>query len=69
MRTREGMAVAEVKGKLRGKQPKLPPAAHRTITARYATVDVSLADLDEEYSVSRTTIHHVLHRQPTTPTT
>lgn len=37
------MAVAKAKGKLRGKQPKLPPSAQRTITARYATGDVSLA--------------------------
>ncbi len=68
MRTREGTAVAKAKGKLRGKQPKLPPTAQRTITARYATGDVSLADLADEYSVSRTTIHRVLHRRPT-PTT
>lgn len=69
MRTREGTAVTKAKGKLRGKQPKLPPAAQRTITTRYATGDVSLAELAEEYSVSRTTIHRVLHRQPSTPTT
>jgi DNA invertase Pin-like site-specific DNA recombinase len=62
LRTREGMAIAKRKGKLRGKQPKLPPAAHRSIRRRYATGDVSLADLAEEYSVSRSTIHRVIHR-------
>ncbi len=69
MRTREGMTVAKAKGKLRGKQPKLPPTAQRTIVARYATGEVSLTDLADEYSVSRTTIHRVLHRQRPTPTT
>ena len=68
MRTREGMAVAKAKGKLRGKQPKLPPTAQRTIAARSATGEVSLADLADEYSVSRTTIHRVLHRRPTLTT-
>lgn len=65
LRTREGMAVARAKGKLRGKRPKLPPTAQRSIAARYALGQVSLADLAEEYSVSRTTIHRVItaHRR------
>jgi DNA invertase Pin-like site-specific DNA recombinase len=29
LRTREGMAIAERKGRLRGKQPKLPESAQR----------------------------------------
>jgi hypothetical protein len=33
LRTREGMAKARRQGKLRGKQPKLPPSAARTIGA------------------------------------
>lgn len=44
LRTREGMAKARSKGKLRGKQPKLPASAQRTIRRRYATGEVSLAD-------------------------
>ncbi|MGH3525406.1 MAG: recombinase family protein [Mycobacterium sp.] len=62
LRTREGMAVAKRKGKLRGKQPKLPPPAQRTIRRRDAQGDVSIADLAEEYSVGRSTIHRVIHR-------
>lgn len=58
------MAIAERKGKLRGKQPKLPESAQRTIRRRYAAGEVSLADLAEEYSVGRSTIHRVLHRAP-----
>ena len=47
LRTREGMAKARRQGKLRGKQPKLPPSAARTIRRRYAEDEVSLADLAE----------------------
>ena len=36
LRTREGMAVAKRKGELRGKQPKLPESAQRSIRSRYA---------------------------------
>jgi len=57
LRTREGMARARRQGKLRGKQPTLPPAAGRTIRRRCAAGEVSLADLAEEYSVGRSTIH------------
>lgn len=62
MRTREGMALARAKGKLRGKKPKLPPSAHRFVATRYATGEVSLVDLAEEYSASRTTIHRIVTR-------
>jgi DNA invertase Pin-like site-specific DNA recombinase len=64
LRTREGMAIAKRKGKLRGKQPKLPPSAHRSIRLRYAEGEVSLADLAEEYSVGRSTIHRIIHQTP-----
>jgi DNA invertase Pin-like site-specific DNA recombinase len=64
LRTREGMAIAKRKGKLRGKQPKLPESAQRSIRRRYDAGEVSLADLAEEYSVGRSTIHRVIHRRP-----
>ena len=63
LRTREGMARARRAGKLKGKQPKLPPAAARTIRRRYAEGEVSLADLAEEYRVGRSTIHRIIHAQ------
>lgn len=66
LRTREGMAVAKRKGKLRGKQPKLPESAQRSIRSRYAEGGLSLADLAEEYSVGRSTIHRVIHGDPAT---
>jgi DNA invertase Pin-like site-specific DNA recombinase len=62
LRTPEGLAKARRQGKLRGKQPKLPPSAARTIRRRYAEGEVSLADLAEEYSVGRSTVHRIIHR-------
>jgi DNA invertase Pin-like site-specific DNA recombinase len=62
LRTREGMALARRQGRLKGKQPKLPESAQRSIRRRYATGEVSLADLAGEYSVGRSTIHRVIHR-------
>lgn len=67
MRTREGMAVARAKGKLKGKQPKLS----RTQRAHlYELVDshrFTQAELAELFSVSRTTIYREEHRR-TKPT-
>jgi DNA invertase Pin-like site-specific DNA recombinase len=62
LRTREGMAKARAKGHLKGKQPKLPLAARKTIHRRYHDPDdgASLADLAEEYSVGRSTIHRIV---------
>lgn len=63
MRTREGMAVARAKGKLKGKQPKLS----RTQRAHlYELVDsrrFTQAELAELFSVSRTTIYREEHRR------
>ncbi|SIN21039.1 recombinase family protein [Mycobacteroides abscessus] len=62
LRTREGMAKARAKGRLKGKQPKLPLAARKTIHRRYHDPDddASLADLATEYSVGRSTIHRII---------
>jgi len=62
LRTREGMAKARAKGRLKGKQPKLPLTARKTIHRRYHDPgdNASLADLAEEYSVGRSTIHRIV---------
>ena len=62
LRSREGMAKARAKGRLKGKQPKLPLTARKTIHRRYhdPADDASLADLAEEYSVGRFTIHRIV---------
>ena len=64
MRTREGMAVARAKGKLRGKKPKLSDRQARELRRMYDTGEYSVSDLAEVFSVSRPTVYRTLHRQP-----
>lgn len=64
MRTREGMAVAKAKGKLKGKQPKLSPMQSRELRRMYDTGDYSISDLSDVFKVSRPTIYRTLARQP-----
>jgi len=63
LRTREGMAIARAKGKLRGKKPKLNGRQSRELRRMYDTGEYSVADLAEVFSVSRPTIYRTLDRQ------
>ena len=63
MRTREGMALARAKGKLRGKQPKLSEKQQKELFRMHATGEYSISDLAELFSVSRPTIYRTLERQ------
>ena len=45
MRTREGMAIARAKGKLRGKQPKLSEKQQKELCRMHATGHYSIGDL------------------------
>ena len=62
MRTREGMAIARAKGKLRGKQPKLSDRQQRELYRMHATGEYSISDLAELFSVSRPTVYRTLNR-------
>jgi DNA invertase Pin-like site-specific DNA recombinase len=62
MRTREGMAMARAKGKLRGKQPKLSTKQQKEVRRMYDTGDYSIGDLAELFSVSRATVYRTLAR-------
>ena len=63
MRTREGMAIARAKGKLRGKQPKLSVKQQRELRRMHDTSTYSISDLAELFSVSRPTVYRTLARQ------
>jgi len=63
MRTREGMAIARAKGKLRGKQPKLSGKQQRELRRMHDTGTYSVSDLAELFSVSRPTVYRTLARQ------
>jgi len=62
MRTREGMAVARAKSKLRGEQPKLSMRQARELGRMHDTDDYSISDLADIFGVSRATIYRTLER-------
>lgn len=62
LRTREGMAIARAKGKLRGKQPKLSEKQQKELSRMKETGEYSISDLAELFSVSRPTIYRCLQR-------
>jgi DNA invertase Pin-like site-specific DNA recombinase len=61
-RTREGMAVARAKGKLRGKQPKLSDKQQKELCRMHSTGTYAISDLAELFSVSRPTVYRTLAR-------
>ena len=63
LRTREGMAIARARGKLRGKQPKLSDRQQRELCRMHATGEYSISDLAELCSVSRPTVYRTLNRR------
>lgn len=64
IRTKEGMAVARAKGKLKGKKPKLSDRRQTELRRMYDTGDYSISDLAELFDVSRPTVYRVLQRTP-----
>ena len=63
MRTREGMAIARAKGKLRGKPPKLSAKQQKELCRMHDSGAYSISDLAELFSVSRPTVSRTLARQ------
>ena len=57
MRTREGMAVARARGRLRGKQPNLSAVQRKHLLSLYDAGEHTQAELAELFSVSRTTVY------------
>jgi DNA invertase Pin-like site-specific DNA recombinase len=62
MRTREGMAVARARGRLKGRQPKLSPRQQAELVRMRATGEYTIAELMEVFSVGRATVYRVLDR-------
>ena len=62
LRTREGMAVARARGKLRGKKPKLSARQAKELRRMYDTGEYSVSDLAEVFSISRPTVYRTLQR-------
>ena len=62
LRTREGMAIARAKGKLRGKQPKLSEKQQKELCRMRETGQYSISDLADLFAVSRPTVYRTLSR-------
>jgi DNA invertase Pin-like site-specific DNA recombinase len=65
MRTREGMAIARSRGKLKGRQPKLTTRQQAELVRMHASGDYTIAELMEVFSVGRATVYRVLSRADT----
>lgn len=69
MRTREGMAVAKAKGRLRGKPPKLKPKQEAHLVDLWRAGRHTTAELAEMFGVARSTVYRAIQRAgaPTRP--
>jgi hypothetical protein len=65
MRAREGMKVARAKGRLRGKQPKLSSRQEAHIVALHAAGGHTISELEELFSITRSTVYRALARDRT----
>lgn len=61
-RTREGMRIAKMNGKLRGKQPKLSPSQQAHLLKLHNTGDYTKSELADMFSVARSTIGRTIDR-------
>jgi DNA invertase Pin-like site-specific DNA recombinase len=68
LRTREGMAIARAKGRLRGKQPKLSARQQAHLVQLHQSGQHTIAELAELFSVSRPTVYRALERARGTST-
>ncbi|MCX5114688.1 hypothetical protein OOK13_40745 [Streptomyces sp. NBC_00378] len=62
IRTREGMAAARARGKLKGRQPKLSARQQAEPVRMHATGDYTIAELMKVFSVGRPTVCRALER-------
>jgi DNA invertase Pin-like site-specific DNA recombinase len=62
MRTREGMAVAKARGRLRGKKPKLSPAQERHLVNLHREGTHTTAEIVELFGVARSTVYRAIQR-------
>jgi DNA invertase Pin-like site-specific DNA recombinase len=62
MRTREGMATARAKGRLKGRAPKLSAARQAHLLKLHSVGEHTIVELAQLFEVSRQTVYRVLER-------
>ncbi|MDH2091966.1 recombinase family protein [Rhizobium pusense] len=62
MRTREGLAVARAKGKLKGRAPKLSPKREKDLRRLHDSGEYSINDLMDIFGIGRATVYRCLSR-------
>ena len=67
MRTREGMAVARAKGRLKGRKPKLSNKQRAELRRMHAAGNYTITDLAELFDISRPTVYRTLAAVETVP--
>jgi DNA invertase Pin-like site-specific DNA recombinase len=60
MRTREGMAVARAKGRLKGRQPKLSTKQQTELRRMHDAGNYTITDLAELFGISRPTVYRTI---------
>jgi DNA invertase Pin-like site-specific DNA recombinase len=65
MRTREGMAVAKAKGRLRGKKPKLSASQEKHLVSLYRGGGYTTSEIAELFGVARSTVYRAIQRART----
>jgi DNA invertase Pin-like site-specific DNA recombinase len=66
MRTREGMAIAKAKGKLKGRAPKLSAAQQTHLLKLHAAGEHTVVELAELFGVARPTVYRAIDRSRST---
>lgn len=61
-RTKEGLAIAKAKGRMKGRAPRLSRRQHAKVLAEYESGEVTITELMEDYDVSRATVYRTLDR-------
>ncbi|ASL24304.1 site-specific recombinase PinR (plasmid) [Mycobacterium intracellulare subsp. chimaera] len=67
LRTREGMAVARSKGRLKGRKPKLSNKQRAELRRMHATGNYTITDLAELFNISRPTVYRTIAAVETVP--
>ena len=63
LRTKEGMRVAEAKGRLRGKQPKLNPRQEAHLVLLLKSGEYTTAEIGDLFGVARSTVYRAIGRE------